>query len=211
MSNLPITKNDIVKEYLEEKKFLGEFRNDAELKKIPIISDAVGQFLSFFCILNKPDSILEIGCGIGYSSYFLLKNTPRANYIGIDLNKERAKIAKRKLKQLFPGKRIKILTGDAIKKVKELDCQADLVFIDGAKHEYPDYLKSLLGKVRRHGYIIADNVLYKNKVLSKKKDSHDTNSVEGIREYIMLASNKNNFKTYFFDINDGISVSEVLI
>ncbi|MFO7928109.1 MAG: methyltransferase domain-containing protein [Candidatus Humimicrobiaceae bacterium] len=211
MSNLPITKTDIVKDYLEEKKFQGKFRNYAELEKIPIISNTVGQFLSFFCALKKPASILEIGCGIGYSSYFLLKNSPKANYIGIDLNKERAKIAKQKLKQLFPAKRIKILIGDAIKKVKELDCQADLVFIDGAKHEYPDYLKSLLGKVRRHGYIIADNVLYKNKVLSKKINAHDTNSVEGIREYIMLVSNKNNFKTYFFGIDDGISVSEVLI
>lgn len=211
MKNTQITQIDLIQGYLEEKKFLDKYKEEAILNKIPVISQNAGQFLSFFSILKKPRSILEIGCGIGYSTYFLLKDRQNLEYVGIDLNEDRINIARKKLKDKFKNNKLRFIAGNAIEVLKDLDLKADFVFIDAAKHEYPDYLKSLLGKVEKHGFIIADNIFYRGKVFESKVNKHDKNSVYGIREYLRLISNKINFNSYLYNIDDGISISEVLI
>jgi predicted O-methyltransferase YrrM len=63
-----------IEEYLEEEDFLKNARANAESLKIPIIDDETGRFLELASYLSKPSKILEIGCGTGYSTYFLLKS-----------------------------------------------------------------------------------------------------------------------------------------
>jgi predicted O-methyltransferase YrrM len=70
----PIKHPPIIKTYLKEAEFLKKARDDAESLKIPIVDDETGRFLELICYFLKPAKILEIGCGTGYSTYFLLKS-----------------------------------------------------------------------------------------------------------------------------------------
>lgn len=163
------------------------------------------------CLLVKPKSILEIGCGIGYSTYFLIENLPdSSSYNGIDLNKERLAIAKEFIKSSFPEKssgKIQFYTGNALKIIPTLNQKFDMVFIDAAKHEYPQYIKSLLEKLEKNALVIADNIFYDGKIFMENTSKHDTNSIKGIKEYIDFITSSSYFQSHFLDIGDGIAVS----
>ncbi len=82
-----------------------------------------------------------------------------------------------------------------------------MVFIDAAKHEYPQYIKSLLEKLEKNALVIADNIFYDGKIFMENTSKHDTNSIKGIKEYIDFITGSSYFQSHFLDIGDGIAVS----
>ncbi|MEA2016295.1 MAG: methyltransferase domain-containing protein [Actinomycetota bacterium] len=200
--------NKSVSLFLKEKELLDSLFKSARREKIPVIDKETGRFLEIICLLENPKNILEIGCGTGFSSYFLIKNLKSGNYTGIDLNKERVRRAEKFIRSRFESGSLKFLGGSAVEIIRGLKGKFDLVFIDGAKFEYPSYIKSLEGKLEEGALIIADNILYKDKVFEEEVSGHDSNSVIGIREYIKYITEDKRFKSRFFDIGDGISVTE---
>lgn len=210
MKEIEAKQNNRINLYLKENKILDDFFKKACDEKIPVIDKNTGRFLELACILVNPCNILEIGCGIGFSSYFLVKNLKYGNYTGIDLNSERVKRAEEFIKSNFPEKKCKFLAGNALKMIPELDYKYDMVFIDAAKLEYPLYIKTVRPRLEKGALVIADNIFYKNKIFNEKINSHDLNSVTGIREYINYVTNNPFFESHFFDIGDGISIAKYL-
>ncbi len=202
--------NSVIKDLKRERKLLSAMRKEAALKKIPIIDISAGRFLELICILKDQGNILEIGCGTGFSSYFLIKNLRRGRYTGIDLNRERVRKAEEFISSLFPEKEANFLSGNALKIIPELKDRFDLVFIDGAKFEYPQYIKVLENKLRPGALIVADNIFYGYKIFKDKIGKHDLNSVNGIREYIIYIKTSSRFENYFFDISDGLSLTKFI-
>ena len=206
-----------IKHYLQEIKLLNQTRDNAILKKIPVIEDSTGNFISLACLLYKPKKILEIGCGTGYSTYFLLRNLQnKFRYTGIDLNIERISEAEKFIKGIFKNKKyfsgnLNFIHGDALKIIPVLEEKFDLVFIDAAKFEYLDYIKSVKEKLNKNAIVIADNIFYKNKIFNKKITKHDCKSVTGLIGYIEFITGSNLFKNYFFNIGDGILLSKYKI
>ena len=95
--------NKEIQNFITENKLLVGLQKEAALKKIPIIDVTTGRFLELICLLATPKDILEIGCGSGFSSYFLIKNLGSGHYTGIDLNRERIRKAEEFTCSLFPG------------------------------------------------------------------------------------------------------------
>jgi len=235
-----------LKEYIKELYFLSKIKREAYEKKIPIIEDEVGNILRLICFLKKPKYVLEIGCGIGYSTYYIfsgiylsinstsLSNSDLQNfnlgissnkkskemsnnfyYYGIDLNNKRLNQAKdfinKQFSKLIDNNFINanFIAGNAIKIINQnnFNCCFDLIFIDGAKFEYPIYLQAIKPILSNKSIIIADNIFYSGKIFKENISKHDYNSVQGIRQYINLILNKDEFKTIFLNIKDGISIS----
>ena len=195
--------------YLEEKKFLKGLEEKSRSLKIPVISMETGAFLEFAVLIKKPKKLLEIGCGNGFSTYFLVKNLPDcSSYTGIDLNKDRLFLAESFIRERFHGADMEFISGNALEVITGLDEKFDLVFIDAAKFEYPGYLEAILGKLHDGALIIADNILYNGKIFFLAPLEHDKKSVEGIKEYLkMITSNNKITSTELIDIGDGLAVS----
>jgi predicted O-methyltransferase YrrM len=173
-----------------------------------VIGKNTGYFLAFLVKIINPANILEIGCGNGFSSYFILKNMAKgSSYTGIDMNRQRLEFARDLIEQHFPGKNHSFLCGNALKLIPGLRKKFDLVFIDAAKFEYPLYLDAVIGNINRGSIIIADDIFCHDNIFSRKPSGHFANSVEGLKKYLKSTGPGAGFDTTLLDIDDGLAVS----
>ena len=194
-------------EILSEKEHLEDLSKVSKENKVPIVDYEVGRLLETLVFLKNPKNVLEIGCGEGYSSYFLAKNLKKANFTAIDLNGKRLLKAEEFINQTFPELDANFYSGNALKIIPGLENKFDFVFIDAAKFEYPFYMEALMEKFEKNALIIADNIFCDEKIFARFIKEHDKNSVEGLKKYIKLVQNNKIFDTRFIDLGDGVSIS----
>ena len=58
---------------LRQRALISRLQKHAREEKIPVIGKNTGYFLESAVKLAGPSSVLEIGCGNGFSSYFIVK------------------------------------------------------------------------------------------------------------------------------------------
>ena len=137
-----------------------------------------GRVLSMFCHMIQPNRILELGTFTGYSALCIAEALPEGGVLHtIECDDELEDF----ILQNFAGSeyadKIQLHIGDALTEIEKLNETFDLVFIDADKREYLDYYEAVLPKLRRGGYILADNTLWDGKVL-KMVEPNDKQTIE---------------------------------
>lgn len=143
-------------------------------------------FLSFLIKLTNAKSILEIGTFSAYATICMARALEHGGKITtIERNDEIEWLSSKYIALSGLGDKIESITGDAKKVIPALKEEYDFVFIDGDKREYLDYYKMILPKVKSKGLIIADNVLWDDKIF-KPVVSNDfmTKGIIKFNEYI---------------------------
>jgi caffeoyl-CoA O-methyltransferase len=144
-----------------------------------------GKFLEMLSSMIRPDNILEIGTFTGYSAICLSRGLkPGGKLITIELNDELADFAQSYFIRAGVEKKIIQMTGMAHDIIPRLDQMFDLVFIDGDKREYVEYYKLIIDKVKPGGFIIADNVLWGEKVLDIETTDPQTRGIINFNEMV---------------------------
>lgn len=186
----------------------------AKENKVPIINENGRKVFIEIIKKYKPQRVLEIGTAIGYSAllttYYGAEN---AKIISLELDEERAKQAQDFINQSAYREQIKIILGDAAKNIEKLDknYKFDMVFIDAAKGQYPDYLQKVLPLLADDGIILADNVLFRGYVMSEEKPPRRYKTiVKKLREYIAMVSDTDKFTTEIFENGDGLALTKRL-
>jgi caffeoyl-CoA O-methyltransferase len=124
-----------------------------------------GKFLEMISHMIRPGQILEIGTFTGYSAICMARGLAANGMLHtIDINDEISDFALDYFRKSGMDDRITLHTGNAIDIIPTLDGPFDLVFIDGEKSEYLRYYELVFPKVRQGGFIVADNVLWDDKV-----------------------------------------------
>jgi predicted O-methyltransferase YrrM len=162
-----------------------------------------GKFLQMLMYMLQPKNVLEIGTFTGYSSVAMALAMPEnGKLITIDNNEEVESMAKGFFKEAGLENKIIMMMGDATEIVPGLKKQFDLVFIDADKEQYIDYYNAVLPKVRKGGFILADNVLWGGKVMEKlTKTDKET---KGIQEFNNMVNNDTRVEKVMLTIRDGI-------
>jgi len=162
-----------------------------------------GKFLQMLMYMLQPKNVLEIGTFTGYSAVAMALAMPEnGKLITIDNNEEIESMAKGFFKEAGLENKIIMLMGDATEIVPGLKKQFDLVFIDADKEQYIDYYNAVLPKVRKGGFILADNVLWGGKVMEKlTKTDKET---KGIQEFNNMVNNDTRVEKVMLTIRDGI-------
>ena len=124
-----------------------------------------GRLLSMFSRMIKPYQILEIGTFTGYSAICLAEGLSADGHLHtIEHDDEMAEVAATFFQKAGLTEKITLHIGDAFEMIQKFGTVFDIVFIDAAKRQYPDYYHAVFEKVKPGGYILADNVLWYGKV-----------------------------------------------
>jgi caffeoyl-CoA O-methyltransferase len=163
-----------------------------------------GKLLEMVAKMINPQFILEIGTFTGYSTICLARGLKSGGRIfTIELNDELKEFSFSFFKKAGVDSLITQITGDALEIIPSLDVIFDLVFIDGDKREYIDYYRAAKDKVRPGGFIIADNVLWGDKVL--EKETKDPQS-RGIIDFNNLIKLDNSVEKVIVPVRDGLTL-----
>lgn len=168
-----------------------------------------GMFLTSLVRMMQPKAVLEIGTYTGYAALCLAEGLPDDGIVDtIEIDVELEDIIRKYFSQYSKREKINLYIGDAVKVIPALDKTYDLVFMDADKEEYIRYYELVLPKVRKGGYILADNVLWSGKVLQEvKSGDKDTPAIRQFNDYVLQDERVRNF---LLPLRDGIMVIEKL-
>lgn len=197
-------------EYLNtylKSKLIEEMEEDAKINKVPIISKDSLSFLFMLIDLKKPKRILEIGTAIGYCAINLASFDCDLIVDSIErdealYNKAKVNVSKAKLE-----KRINLYLADALTIDNNELKSYDLIFIDGAKAQYEKFFNKFKSLLKEGGIIVSDNLLFHNLLFEENVSKNVKGLTDKIKKYNLFLKENEEFKTYFFQVGDGIGVS----
>ena len=144
-----------------------------------------GKVLEMISFMIQPRRILEIGTFTGYSALCLAKGLVEDGELHtIELREADAVTARNYFARSAYAKKIKLHTGNALDIIPQLDETWDLVFIDADKPAYIEYFNLVLPRLRKNGFILADNIFFHGQVLEEEVKGKSAKGIEAFNNYI---------------------------
>jgi predicted O-methyltransferase YrrM len=164
-----------------------------------------GKFLELLSHMLQPSLVLEIGTYTGYSAICLARGIkPGGKLISLEINDELAPISTKFFKESGLEHKIELKSVDAIQAIPDLPDNIDLVYIDGEKEQYSEYLKLVLPKLKTGAYILADNTLWDGKVVFDKL--HNDPATKALRLFNQEVRDHPGLTVVILPIRDGLSL-----
>ena len=196
----------------KEPETLAELNRETWLKVLNprmLAGHLQGRVISMFSHMIQPAVVLEIGSYTGYSSICWAEGLQEDGIIHtIDLNEELETMVNVYHEKAGIKDKVHFHIGNALDIIPTIKETIDVVFIDADKNNYCNYFDLVFDKVRKGGYIIADNVLWSGKVLNKAQDMDaDT---KGIDAYNKKIQGDSRIQNVLFPVRDGLMVARKL-
>jgi len=161
-----------------------------------------GKVLEMLSCMIRPRRILEIGTFTGYSAVCLAKGlTDDGQLHTIELREQEAEKAKEFFDQSQYSSKIILHVGSALDIIPGLDETWDIVFIDADKPAYIEYFNLVLPKLRKNGFIFADNVFFHGQVLEKEMKNKNAKGIQAFNEYIQK---RTDIENVILTLRDGL-------
>ena len=191
-------------------KTLELLEKEAAQEQVPIICPQMRSFLKVFLKLKQPGRILEIGTAIGYSALMMAEQAPAdCLIVTIENNEKRIGEAKKHFAASPFRDRITLLEGDAMQILPQLGGGFDLIFVDGAKAQYINYLPEVIRLLADGGVLVSDNVFQEGDILESRYAVQRRNRTihKRMREYLYELTHDARLITSIVPVGDGAAVS----
>ena len=164
-----------------------------------------GQLLTMFAKMINPGRILELGTFTGYSAICLAKGLQEnGKLFTIESNDELKDFARKYFIKSGLEHKITQITGSAKEIIPTLPETFDLVYIDADKREYADYFNLVFDKLRRGGFVIADNTIWGGKVL--EHTVLNDKQTQGIIAFNEMVKNDSRVEKVILPLRDGLTI-----
>ena len=161
-----------------------------------------GKVLEMLSCMIRPRRILEIGTFTGYSALCLAKGlTEDGQLHTIEIREEEAVKAREFFAQSSYNSKIVLHLGSALDIVAKLHETWDLVFIDADKPAYVQYFNLVLPKVRKNGFIFADNIFFHGQVLEQEVKGKNAIGIKAFNEHIQQ---RTDIEKVILTLRDGL-------
>jgi predicted O-methyltransferase YrrM len=180
---------------------LKDLKQYAKDHVIPIICDDGLLFLKDVIKDYHIKDVLEIGTAIGYSAIFMAEQG--CNVLTFERNDEMVKQATNNIKPY--SNQIKVIHQDALLYDQELNL-FDMIFIDAAKAQYQKFFNKFVPYLKKGGIVVCDNLNFHH--LNPSLVNRNTRQlIRKINEFKVFLEQHQDYKTTFFDIGDGMSIT----
>ena len=167
-----------------------------------------GATLRFLASVIDARSVVEVGTGTGVSGLWLLRGMRSDGVLtSVDLEAEHQRLARESLSEAgIESRRYRLISGAAMNVLPRLtDGHYDLVFLDGDKAEYADYLDEALRLLRPGGVVAVDNALWHDKVADASQRDNDTVT---IRDMGKALRDDERWLSVLLPVGDGLLVAK---
>lgn len=153
----------------QKSNLLRELEAIAKREYLPSIGPIKGKIICDIIKNYKPTTILEVGTLQGYSAILMAGSlSDDGKLITIEIDKNLAEVARKNVDKAGLSNKIEVICDNAVDVIPTLaGYKFDLVFLDGAKSEYLQYLKLIEENnlMKGNSVVVADNViLYENEM-----------------------------------------------
>ncbi len=189
---------------------LDEMRVYAESEGVPIIRKEMESFMAALLEMKHPESILEIGAGIAFSTIFMAMHTREGCRITTIENYEpRLAECRKNIERDGMGGRIMLIEDDAANVLPGLAGSYDFIFLDAAKGQYITFLPELLRLMKPGSVLLADNVLQDGEIVRSRyiTERRQRTIHERMREYLWEVTHCDELETSVITIGDGVTLS----
>jgi caffeoyl-CoA O-methyltransferase len=188
---------------------LQEMERYAAEHNVPIVGPACGRVLHQLARASGARRVFEMGSAIGYSTLWLARAVgPKGVVFYTDSDPENVRRAEAYLKRGRVLDRVRLLTGDALERLRSTKGAFDLIFNDVNKDQYPTVFKLAIPRLRVGGLLITDNVLWYGRVA--RAAAADDKETPAVQEFNRLIYNSPRLFTTVIPLRDGLAVSERL-
>ncbi|WP_420175847.1 O-methyltransferase [Luteococcus sp. OSA5] len=186
----------------------GDVLRDARSKAVELgletISNGSITALRFITRLLQAKAVVEIGTGTGVSGLAIFEGMGNEGILtSIDPEPERQDAARQEFRAAgIPSNRFRLIAGiplDVLPKLR--DGAYDLVFINGDKLEYVEYVAQSLRLLRHGGVVVLNDALWKGLVADPDNEDDETLI---IREALAAVSETEEFTSMLLPVGNGL-------
>ena len=202
--------------YPTQEKYLTSFRKNqdhlitkleeyAEQNHIPILDWHSAEFMENMIKVLKPERALEIGTAIGYSTIRIARCLGKKSIIyTIEKSNDNIKLAQQNFEKSGLEKKIKLIKGDALNVLPQIDKKFDFIFLDADKEDYKRLFDYSMLLLKKNGVILVDNLLWHGYAASSKVPPKYLKSTKHIREFNKIFMLQKNLESMIIPIGDGL-------
>ena len=180
----------------------------AEKNNVPITKDETIEFIVNYINQNNVKTILEIGTAIAYGSINMAMCDSVKSVTTLEIDTTNYREALQNIAKFNMLDKIDARLIDAKWYIEECDKKFDLIYLDGPKGQYINYLPRLLELLNPNGTIIADNIFFHGMATGEIVTPASCRSmVNGLRLYVDEVTHNEKLQSHIYQIGDGICVT----
>lgn len=186
---------------------VADARDEATVGGLVPITTGVAAALKMLTRAIDAKAVVEVGTVMGGSGLCFLEAMDRDGILtSIDLEADNQIPARQFFTRAgFPSSRFRLIAGSPIEIMPKLrDGAYDIVFINGDKLEYVEYVAGALRLLRHGGLLIVNDVLWHNTVAD---ESDETDEAIIIREALEAVTASESYTEALLPVGNGLLVA----